>query len=143
MQPSMINIQIQHSHFHTHIIAVRCYINTYVDGKTYPLPPCSQNQQTTHFKTTMCPQTKVYKHYLDCGSQGHKLPLGACNKYAHGLKMCLDDPIKPKKFDFQRMEDGGVVHDQCSFCKQRKDIDGDYLYGKLWEGTARHREGKR
>ncbi|KAL1611206.1 hypothetical protein SLS59_000847 [Nothophoma quercina] len=89
----------------------------------------------------MCPRTNTYKKYILCGATGHKLPVGACNKYAYGLHMCLDDPVAPQKFDFRRMENGGIVWDYCRFCKEGKDIEGDYLYGQSWEGTSKYREG--
>lgn len=87
----------------------------------------------------MCLSVDTWKHYLYCRDNGHKLPVGACNKYAHGLKMCLDDLNEPKKFDFKTMVNGGIVWDHCSFCKAGKDIDGDFKYGENWEGALKYR----
>lgn len=88
----------------------------------------------------MCPSTNTFKHYVYCSTYGHTLPLGACNKYAPGLRMCLEDPVSPKKFNFKTMEHGGVVRDVCSFCKEGKDLDGAYLYGEYWQERQKHRK---
>lgn len=81
----------------------------------------------------MCSRTNIYNHYLFCAITGHKLPAGACDKYAHGLQMCLDDPNAPRRFDFSKMH-GRQVWDHCRFCKEGRDLEGGYKYGEMWQG---------
>ncbi|KAJ4984476.1 hypothetical protein SVAN01_10028 [Stagonosporopsis vannaccii] len=90
----------------------------------------------------MCPRTNTYKHYLFCGLTGHKIPSGACNHYAPGLQMCLDDPSGLRKFNLRKMNKK-LVWDYCRFCKEGRDIDGDFLYGETWQGASRWRERRR
>ena len=88
----------------------------------------------------MCPRTNQYKEYLMCKAPGHKVPVDACNKYAHGLGMCLEDPVNPQKFCFDKMERSGqCVIDQCRFCKAGKDLDGNFKYGENWQAAATFR----
>lgn len=58
------------------------------------------------------------------------MPVDACNKYAHGLKMCLDNPVSPQKFDFDAMERREFIIKQCKFCAAGKDLDGNFKYGE-------------
>jgi hypothetical protein len=89
---------------------------------------------------SMCPRTSKYTHYLHCGAAGHKLPENACDNYAHGLQRCLGDPNLVRKFDFSEMK-GDVYYGRCRFCKEGKDIDGAFLYGRGWMGAAKFRRG--
>lgn len=73
-----------------------------------------------------------------CEIRGHKIPDGACDKYAYALKMCLDEPSGLRKFNFKRM-DKEEVWDYCRFCKEGKDLEGDLKYGEMWQGRSARR----
>jgi hypothetical protein len=82
----------------------------------------------------MCPRTKYYRTYRACG---HTLPLNVCNHYAHHLEMCLKHLIEPVRFKVDEMEELPSVEGMCRFCREGKDIDGDFRFGETWEGSER------
>jgi hypothetical protein len=49
----------------------------------------------------------------------HTLSVRVCTKYAPGLEMCTDDPIRPRKSTLSTCP--RIIEDKCAFCKADKD----------------------
>ena len=71
---------------------------------------------------------------------GHTLPLDPCDEYAHLLAMCLANPGEPRKFIWAQMRRAPKSLEVCKFCKEGKDIEGEWAYGKNWLGANQYLE---
>lgn len=75
--------------------------------------------------------TKKKVEYESCG---HTMPEDPCEHYSNLLGVCMAKPLsknidKKKLFDKEAKKEPGL----CKFCREGKDIDGEYGYGKGWE----------
>lgn len=67
---------------------------------------------------------------------GHTLPLKTYDEYAHLLAMCLANPSEPRTFEWEKMRRASRSTEECRFCKEGEDIDGEWAYGKNWLGAS-------
>lgn len=84
----------------------------------------------------MCGRTNQKQRHA-CG---HRLPLSPCDEYAHLLAMCLAHPGEPRKFVWNKMLRATNSDKVCRFCKEGKDIEGKWAYGRNWLGANRFLE---
>lgn len=84
----------------------------------------------------MCGRTNWYQQHT-CG---HRLPLEPCDAYAHLLQQCLADPGELRRFSWASMRRAPRSLENCRFCREGKDIEGEWAYGGNWVGAEGFRE---
>lgn len=84
----------------------------------------------------MCsPQnTEIYEVYEECG---HSLPQQACDYYSNEWQHCLVAHDRPRELKVYDWKDSEIFDGFCRFCKEGKDIDGAWKYGKKWARRER------
>lgn len=80
--------------------------------------------------------TQTFEKFERCG---HRLSKDACDYYSNEHLKCYAPADIAKEVPCYSWTKGKTYDDKCRFCKEGKDIDHAWKYGKGWAEASRFR----